>query len=313
MPSSISAVRCWATALAVERRGREALRVQAVVDAAGSAGSAICSPSLPANSERPRWTASADSVPPMIEAKLAATYGSSTTGQRRLSGWRAPCSASARSAASCADLLRVEARPGRAPTREPDAGHAIRALAGERVRVRVALGLLVGVAEAVRVGERGARLGCPSRRCPRRCVTSGSRSRAARSTASASSTRRSMVQSPKLAARRGRRRPPRSASRGMPACSSGSVTRADAGGCARQRRAVPPRSGRSRTRSRCARRGTRARRRPSLPASVRLSTAPSYTRTVRSTESSHQASASSPPAASAASTASRAAASRSRV
>ena len=68
--------------------------------ASRSSDAATSSPSLPANSERPRCTASADSIPPMKPAKLAATNASSTTGQRRLFGWRAPTSASARSAAS---------------------------------------------------------------------------------------------------------------------------------------------------------------------------------------------------------------------
>jgi hypothetical protein len=63
-------------------------------------GVATSSPSRSANSERPRCTASADSIPPTKPMNDAATNASSTTGQRRLGPWRAPTSASARCAAS---------------------------------------------------------------------------------------------------------------------------------------------------------------------------------------------------------------------
>ena len=81
-------------------------------------GSATSSPSRSANSERPRWTASADSIAPMKPMNEAATKASSTTGQRRLSGWRAPTSASARSAAS-APIASGRAPPGSRPMPTP--------------------------------------------------------------------------------------------------------------------------------------------------------------------------------------------------
>ena len=83
-------------------------------------------PGRPPPRPRGRRTASgragprrADSIPPMNATNDAATNASSTTGQRRLSGCRAPTSASARSAASRADRLRVELRPGRGPSATP--------------------------------------------------------------------------------------------------------------------------------------------------------------------------------------------------
>ena len=55
-----------------------------------SAAEPTASPSIPANGERPRWTESAQSVPPMKPTKLAATIGSRTTGQVREDGLVAP-------------------------------------------------------------------------------------------------------------------------------------------------------------------------------------------------------------------------------
>ena len=69
----------------------------------------------------------------------AATNASSTTGQRRLSGWRAPTSASARSAAS-APIASGSSAPGSRPERHAEAGHQVRALARERRRVGPGLG-----------------------------------------------------------------------------------------------------------------------------------------------------------------------------
>ena len=86
--------------------------------ASRSAGPATSSPSRPANSERPRCTASADSIAPMNPTNDAATNESSTTGQRRLSGWRAPTSASARSAAS-APIASGSSAPGSRPIATP--------------------------------------------------------------------------------------------------------------------------------------------------------------------------------------------------
>ena len=109
--------RCGGSATPRRRTGALARPPGSVASSASrSCGAATSSPSLPANSDRPRWTASAESMPPMKPAKLAATNASSTTGQRRLSGWRAPTSASARSAASRADRL-GSSPPGRAPAR----------------------------------------------------------------------------------------------------------------------------------------------------------------------------------------------------
>ena len=161
--------------------------------ASRSAGSATSSPSRPANRERPRWTASADSIEPMKPMNEAATNASSTTGQRRLSGWRAPTSASARSAASRADGLGVE--PARvAAHADAEAGHQVGALAGERRGVGPGLRGAVGGREAARVRERHRALrvrvdGVLDLRDARRGA------RAARSTASASSTTRSVDQS----------------------------------------------------------------------------------------------------------------------
>ena len=129
----------------------------------------------------------------------AATNASSTTGQRRLSGWRAPTSASARSAASVADRLGVE-RAGVAAEAHAEARHQVRALAGERRGVGPRLGGRVGGREAARVGERHRALACRSRRRSRPGVTP-LRARAARSTSSASSTFRSVDQSANAAER----------------------------------------------------------------------------------------------------------------
>ena len=117
--------RCGASATPRRRTGALARPPGSVASSASrSCDAATSSPSLPANSDRPRWTASADSIPPMKPAKLAATNASSTTGQRRLSGWRAPTSASARSAASRADRVGVQAA---GVARQPDAepGHQV--------------------------------------------------------------------------------------------------------------------------------------------------------------------------------------------
>ncbi len=67
----------------------------------------------------------------MKPMKLAATNASRTTGQRRLEGWRAPTSASARSAAS-SPIACGSSCAGVAPDAEPEAGHQVGALARER-------------------------------------------------------------------------------------------------------------------------------------------------------------------------------------
>ena len=75
----------------------------------------------------------------MKPANEAATKASSTTGQRRLGGWRAPTSASARSAAS-APIASASSSPGSRPSPMPEPGHQVVALAGERRGVGPGLG-----------------------------------------------------------------------------------------------------------------------------------------------------------------------------
>ena len=167
-----SAAYAAADALAVEGRGRETLRRRAHRRPAEPFRRRSCSPSLPANNDRPRCTASADRVRPITDAKLAATYGSSTTAQRRLAGWRAPCRASARSAASFP--MRSPSRSsGVRATPTAKSRHAIAPLAGERIRVGVGL----GAARTKRQSRpswpaRPARR-CPHTPCPRRWRSAG--------------------------------------------------------------------------------------------------------------------------------------------
>ena len=117
-------------------------------------------PGRPPRRPRDRRTASGRAGPrrptastPMKPMNEAATNASSTTGQRRLSGWRAPTSASARSAASV-PIASASSRPRVAAHADAEPGHQVRALARERRGVGPCLGGAVGGREAARVRER---------------------------------------------------------------------------------------------------------------------------------------------------------------
>ena len=113
---------------------------------------ATCSPTRPANSERPFCTASAVSAEESTPKNEAATNGSSTTVVFVVLGLVAPSRSTARVGGLDAAALRVEV--GRlAADGERQAGLDLAVLLAEHVGVGVAVALAEAAAHAARVGE----------------------------------------------------------------------------------------------------------------------------------------------------------------